>query len=235
MIVSCMFLSGSTPLAPEPDGEGAPMFPNDSDDGDDNPLLGQFNMEDEIQERGLGNDVLPAFSRQFYPEFKTLHDWIETQTERMDETASSTSSPSSGLGQSSIKLKQDLDGCNAGRFPDPFHVPAHAEPFKLFHNVRQRAILTAVVRFLKTLIEWEATDQSTEQPVFRALCCGVAGTGKTFIMQFIRIFTNIVLDNNDATKVLGPTGMSSGNCNGSTVDRAVKARDCLCVVHCLSS
>ena len=235
MIVSCMFLSGSTPLAPEPDGEGAPMFPNDSDDGDDNPLLGQFNMEDEIQEHGLGNDVLPAFSRQFYPEFKTLHDWIETQTERMDETASSTSSPSSGLGQSSIKLKQDLDGCNAGRFPDPFHVPAHAEPFKLFHNVRQRAILTAVVRFLKTLIEWEATDQSTEQPVFRALCCGVAGTGKTFIMQFIRIFTNIVLDNNDATKVLGPTGMSSGNCNGSTVDRAVKARDCLCVVHCLSS
>jgi len=230
-----MFLSGSTPLAPEPDGEGAPMFPNDSDDGDDNPLLGQFNMEDEIQERVLGNDVLPAFSRQFYPEFKTLHDWIETQTERMDETASSTSSPSSGLGQSSIKLKQDLDGCNAGRFPDPFHVPAHAEPFKLFHNVRQRAILTAVVRFLKTLIEWEATDQSTEQPVFRALCCGVAGTGKTFIMQFIRIFTNIVLDNNDATKVLGPTGMSSGNCNGSTVDRAVKARDCLCVVHCLSS
>ena len=211
------------------------MFPNDSDDGDDNPLLGQFNMEDEIQERVLGNDVLPAFSRQFYPEFKTLHDWIETQTERMDETASSTSSPSSGLGQSSIKLKQDLDGCNAGRFPDPFHVLAHAEPFKLFHNVRQRAILTAVVRFLKTLIEWEATDQSTEQPVFRALCCGVAGTGKTFIMQFIRIFTNIVLDNNDATKVLGPTGMSSGNCNGSTVDRAVKARDCLCVVHCLSS
>ena len=232
MIVSCMFLSGSTPLAPEPDGEGAPMFPNDSDDGDDNPLLGQFNMEDEIQERVLGNDVLPTFSRQFYPEFKTLHDWIETQTERMDETASSTSSPSSGLGQSSIKLKQDLDGCNAGRFPDPFHVPAHAEPFKLFHNVRQRAILTAVVRFLKTLIEWEATDQSTEQPVFRALCCGVAGTGKTFIMQFIRIFTNIVLDNNDATKVLGPTGMSSGNCNGSTVDRVVKARDCLCVVHC---
>ena len=48
------------------------MFPNDSDDGDDNPLLGQFNMEDDIQERVIGHDVLPAFSRDYYPDFKTL-------------------------------------------------------------------------------------------------------------------------------------------------------------------
>ena len=154
------------------------MFPNDSDDGDDNPLLGQFNMEDDIQERVIGHDVLPAFSRDHYPDFKTLQGFVETETERIDERASSTSSPSSCLRQSSIKLKKDLDGLNVGRFPDPFHVPCHAEPFKLFHNVRQRAILIAVVRFLKTLMEWEATDQSTEQPVFRALCCGVVGTGK---------------------------------------------------------
>ena len=134
---------------------------------------------------------------------------------------------------SSIKLHKDTIGPNAGRYPDPFQVPGYAEPFKLFENVRQRAILTAVVRFLKTHVSWEATDQSTPQPVFRALCCGVAGTGKTFIMQFIRIFTNIVLDHNDVTKVLGPTGLSIGNCNGSTVDRALKACDsCMqCIAH----
>ena len=149
------------------------------------------------------------------------------------EAASSNFNTSSSPGQTSIKLHKDTIGPNVGRYPDPFQVPGHAEPFKLFENVRQRSILTAVVRFLKTLVEWEATDQSTPHPVFRALCCGVAGTGKTFIMQFIRIFTNIVHDHNDATKVLGPTGLSIGNCNGSTVDRALKAWDScmLCIAH----
>ena len=218
--------AGSTPLAPEPDDDGAADHLNGighDDDAEDDPLLGQFNMEDHIQERTLGEDVLPAFTRDHYPPFETLVSWIEKQTERIDEEASPNLNTSSSPGQSSIKLHKDTIGPNAGRYPDPFHVPGHVEPFKLFKNVRQRSILTAVVRFLKTLVEWEATDQSTPQPVFRALCCGVAGTGKTFIMQFIRIFTNIVLDHNDATKVLGPTGMSSGNCNGSTVDRALKA------------
>ena len=56
---------------------------------------------------------------------------------------------------------------------------------RTMNNVRQRGILTAVLQHLRACCTSSADAQPTQ---LRALVCGVAGTGKTFVMKLVHTF-----------------------------------------------
>ena len=203
----------STPLEPEPSDGADDLFGAAPADGEDNAEADAIESRGdqletaEFTERATGTDKQPAFGRAEMPPFATMASWADKTAK--DHYATDTDAPLSCRTRASSGAYEYLNPITP----------------RVYNNVRQRAIFTSVIVYLQQFVEWEARDKTThagriqEPPLFRALCCGVAGTGKTFVMKFIGLFVNLVADNAGATVTVAPTGAAAGNCAGTTADR----------------
>jgi len=85
-------------------------------------------------------------------------------------------------------------------------------------NARQRDLLTDVLWHLHDLSSWDGTGLP---PQLLGVCAGSAGTGKTFIQQFVTLMCNMFYLVNDSSVMVAPTGVAAQNCHGSTPERAL--------------
>ena len=188
-----------------PDGEAALVG-----GGDD----AVFDLHDDglgvvdVRERAAGTDIAPVvWQRTDYP--MGLAGWAEATARSHYDDGDGDESPDHDDDEPPATwLRRD----GSGRFPDPCTQ-------RTFDNARQRGIFTAILEHLKNAVASEARGETP--PTLRGLCCGVAGTGKTFVMMFVKIFVNLAMNNNDATTTMAPTGAAAGNCGGTTADRAL--------------
>ena len=58
-------------------------------------------------------------------------------------------------------------------------------------------------------------------PQLRGICVGVAGTGKTFIQRFVKLFCNMFTLTTPSSVMVAPTGVAAENCGGSTPERGL--------------
>ena len=89
-------------------------------------------------------------------------------------------------------------------------------------NVQQRVLLTDVLWHLHDVHVWATGNRASAMPQLAGLCVGVAGTGKTFIQTFVRMFCSMFTLGQHASVMVAPTGAAARNCNGSTPERALK-------------
>jgi hypothetical protein len=85
-------------------------------------------------------------------------------------------------------------------------------------NALQRDLLTDVLWHLHDLSSWNGIGLP---PQLLGLCAGSAGTGKTFIQQFVTLMCNMFYLVNDSSVMAAPTGVAAQNCHGSTPERAL--------------
>lgn len=190
-----------------------------SQGGDGDELNTAMGLGDDFAERIDGGDVIPTFSRGTYLPFEALSTWTHETKTRLN---GGVTDPAISMHKTTRCMFNSTE--SESRYEDPFFNPHMESPFKLYHNERQRGVLTKSVLALKELYTWQQrtrVEHHLPKPLFRALCCGVAGTGKTFIMKYIRLFNNLVMNDNRSTEVLAPTGGAAGNCGGRTMDSAL--------------
>jgi hypothetical protein len=76
-------------------------------------------------------------------------------------------------------------------------------------NARQRDLLTDVLWHLRDLSCWHGTGLP---PQLLGLCAGSAGTGKTFIQQFVTLMCDMFYLVNDSSVMAAPTGGVAAHC-----------------------
>ena len=188
---------GAASCAGAPDRDGGDG--SDADDGDDSSAL--FDSPDDhdapdevpsdLNERSAGADVTSEV-RPHLPTRDVMASW------------------SKGLYTSLDEQMEPLVNQNARTrtWPDVF-----------LANAKQRVLLADILWHLKDVAISEST--GTQAPQFFGLCIGVAGTGKTFIQKFVKLFLAMFTLKSRATAMVAPTGAAARNCNGSTPERAL--------------
>ena len=174
------------------DDDGAELF---ADIGDADPLS-DFDcaIRYDIDERAPCADDVPAWRA-------SLPSWDEMQS-------------FSGLLNAAMDADVEPLVCrdpDSGAWPDVFGA-----------NERQRVLLSDVLWHLHDIVAWEAAANGSAMPQLSGLCVGVAGTGKTFIQAFVRMFCSMFMLQDYGTVMVAPTGAAARNCNGSTPERALK-------------
>ena len=89
-------------------------------------------------------------------------------------------------------------------------------------NARQRVLLADVLWHLHDVAQHRASaGPSIPGPRLWGLVAGVAGTGKTFIQQFVKLFCSMFSFCSTSSVMVAPTGVAADNCGGSTPERAL--------------
>jgi len=172
---------------------------SDADDGDDPSALfdstDNHDIPDEVpgdvKERSARGDVRSNV-RHLLPATDTMASWSTQLYTKLDEHMEPLAT-------------QDA---RTRTWPDVF-----------LANVKQRVLLADILWHLHDVAAGEGT--ATQAPQFFGLCVGVAGTGKTFIQKFVKLFLAMFTLKSRATAMVAPTGAAARNCNGSTPERAL--------------
>ena len=126
-------------------------------------------------------------------------------------------------------LEREAESFYSGNVDEGFNLPrqkdssAFVEPLWSINNVGQRRVLTRVLEFVADFAAWckAAREGRGPEPKLWGQVAGVAGTGKSFIMQTICAFVKIFRLSQGSVSILAPTGAAAGQCGGTTVDRAL--------------
>jgi hypothetical protein len=160
----------------------------------------EFDMGDNVHEASIGH--VHDVDRSLYPPWPELSIWVENMVASF--YANSTNA--------AFLLPRDVRDGHEGRFKDPM---------LCIDNNGQRILLCAFLHLLHDLVIWEQGDKSTPAPRLRGLVAGVAGTGKSFVVDMLRAFAMLATADPNAAALFAPTGSAAGTSGSSTVDRAL--------------
>ena len=93
-------------------------------------------------------------------------------------------------------------------------------PLMSLNNDGQRILLAF---FLHHILAYFDNDQVNLEhdinDLIRMIIIGVAGVGKSFVMDIVNLFVRLLSGEMSFSKTVAPTGAAAGNCSGSTCDR----------------
>jgi hypothetical protein len=114
-----------------------------------------------------------------------------------------------------------------------FHVPklngsTFIDPSMVKNNLGQRKLIIFFLSYLRLFYEWFTSPNRNTLPrpeCLRAIVCGVAGTGKSFVIKLMRVFSMFALSTNMTKYNIGmyaPTAAAATAVDGETFDRGLK-------------